>query len=569
MTFRLRLLLVLFAAVLVPIVLLAVFVRHEMTGRLTAQYERRVEALVAVIEKDLAQEDDAIASALASVRAALADDNRFRRGAVDGAADQRRYVLDYAAAAMRLAGLSMLQIQDEAGRIVSSGHFRNDYDRMEPGLPALLSSVVTGMALVRARAPDAHFLALARLDSMRIGGRRFAIVGGRAVEAHFLAGLVRESDLSVVLSHPGGVLAPGEERADAAVPEAVVRELSVPFVDAARGEVALATFRVSHGVAELQALRAGIDRWFVIALVVTMVVAVVLAGALAARLGQPLAELAQKTSRVDLGRLDVDFDTRRTDEFGALSRMLAMMTERLRASATAIKEAERRATLGELARQVNHDIKNGLVPIRNALRHLADVARDHPSRLGPVFGERRQALESSIAYLENLAANYARLSRHGERRRCDANALVASVVDDLRVAGGATLRADLHDGAFVHADPVALRRILENLAANAIESLESGEGMVTIATAVFTDDEGRVRVRITVADTGSGMTEEQRAKAFEDFYTTKASGTGLGLSIARRLVMDLDGAIRAEDAEGKGSRFIVELPALDAGQDKG
>ncbi|MDH3196986.1 MAG: hypothetical protein OEO21_01970, partial [Candidatus Krumholzibacteria bacterium] len=285
MTFRLRLLLALSAAVLVPIALLAVFVRHEMTGRLTAQYERRVEALVAVIEEDLTQEDDAIASALASVRAALADDNRFRRGAVDGAADQRRYVLDYAVGAMRLAGLSMLQIQDEAGRIVSSGHFRNDYDRMEPELPSLLSSVVAGMALVPARAPDASFLALARLDSVRIGGRRFTIVGGRAVEPSFLAGLVGDSDLAVALSHPGGVLASGEERAD--IHEAVVRELSVPFVDAAHREVALASFRVSHGLSELEALRAGIDRWFVIALVVTMLVAVLLAGALAARLGQP------------------------------------------------------------------------------------------------------------------------------------------------------------------------------------------------------------------------------------------------------------------------------------------
>jgi len=264
------------------------------------------------------------------------------------------------------------------------------------------------------------------------------------------------------------------------------------------------------------------------------------------------------------GRLDVEFDTRRPDEFGALSRVLGAMTERLRASATAIKEAERRATLGELARQVNHDIKNGLVPIRNALRHLSDVARDDPAALGPVFGERRRALESSISYLEDLAANYARLSRRGERRRCDVNALVVSLVDDLRGAGDASLLADLHGGAFVHADPVALRRILENLAANAIESLESSKGTVTIATAIFSDDEGKSHVRITVTDTGRGMTQEERARAFEDFYTTKASGTGLGLSIARRLVMDLGGTIRAEGEEGRGSRFIVELPALDA-----
>ena len=64
--------------------------------------------------------------------------------------------------------------------------------------------------------------------------------------------------------------------------------------------------------------------------------------------------------------------------------------------------------------------------------------------------------------------------------------------------------------------------------------------------------------------TGEGLSEEQRTKVFEDFYTTKKNGTGLGLSIVRRLVMDLEGSVRVESESGKGSRFIVDLPAADA-----
>jgi signal transduction histidine kinase len=106
---------------------------------------------------------------------------------------------------------------------------------------------------------------------------------------------------------------------------------------------------------------------------------------------------------------------------------------------------------------------------------------------------------------------------------------------------------------------VALRRVLENLVKNALDSLDSKPGRVTITTAVDSSGDGP-RVRITVADTGTGMSAEHRARVFDDFFTTKENGTGLGLSIVRRLVMDMDGSIQVESEEGKGSRFLIDLP---------
>src|SRR3989454_1065381 len=95
-----------------------------MANRLTAEYERRVAALVAVIRADLEQQSAGIASRLAALTGAMAADNRFRIAALQGG--DRAYLLDYAVNAMHLAGLSMLQIQDDQGRVVSSGHFRNE-----------------------------------------------------------------------------------------------------------------------------------------------------------------------------------------------------------------------------------------------------------------------------------------------------------------------------------------------------------------------------------------------------------------------------------------------------------
>jgi len=113
----------------------------------------------------------------------------------------------------------------------------------------------------------------------------------------------------------------------------------------------------------------------------------------------------------------------------------------------------------------------------------------------------------------------------------------------------------------VLADAVLLRRILENLVSNAVESLENGAGEVVVETATAPRAGESPLVRIVVGDTGKGMTERELAKAFDDFFTTKAQGTGLGLSIVRRLVADLDGTLRVETGPGTGSRFTIELPA--------
>ncbi|MEE8551151.1 MAG: HAMP domain-containing sensor histidine kinase [Gemmatimonadota bacterium] len=590
MSFRARLLFAFGLSILIPLVVFALGIRREMRERLTAQYERRVASLVSVIQDDLLQESEEIASRLTTLKTAIADDNRLR-SALGGSASERAYLLNYAGRAMRLAGLSMLQIQDAAGRILSSGHFRNEFDRLEPELPGALAESPDGLALVRARSPRGPFLALARADSFRLGGRRFTVVGGVALERRFLAGLERDDELVVSLLYPGGALSSSPEleqslnavagAAAAAQPQAleldprfsdlVVGELAVPYVGgekvgegSARG-TSTARILVTHPLTPLVALRRSIDVWFLLALAVTGVIALLAATWIASRISRPITELARKTSQLDLDRLDVDFASERKDEVGALSRLLGAMTERLRSSAVRLREAERLATLGDVARQINHDIKNGLTPIRNVFRHFAQVARDEPDKLSAVFVERQGTVDSSISYLETLASNYARLSPRLERRRCDVNAAVREVMrsagGDARVALQERLAPSL---PAVVGDEVALRRILENLVGNAIDSLGAQHGTVSVSTESLDGEREGPAVRITVADTGPGMTEEQLERIFDDFYTTKEGGTGLGLSIVRRLVLDLNGTLRVDSKPGAGTRFIVELPAADA-----
>jgi signal transduction histidine kinase len=396
---------------------------------------------------------------------------------------------------MRLAGLDFLQVLDDESHVVSSGHFRNEYDR-----PAAVP-VASGPALVRARAAEGPFLALVRTDSLRLGGRRFTLVGGTRVDSLFLSRLARDPELAVSVVLPGDSVTPDSS--------GVVVELELPFVDGDAGGAARIV--VTHSQSLLAALRRNVNVWFAIAVLVTALVAVLMAGWLSTRISRPVTQM------------------------------------------------EHRAALGDLARQVSHDIKNGLAPLRNVFRHFAQVAQGEPANLPKVFAERQSTVESSIGYLETLAANYARLSPQATERPTDVNAVVREALRRVAGADRAELRTELPDRVpLVRVDALALRRVVENLLGNAVDSLEGRPGTVTIAT----EGGGNELVRLSVSDTGRGMTKAEQARAFDDFYTTKPGGTGLGLSIVRRLVLDANGALKVESEPGRGTRFIVELPAV-------
>jgi signal transduction histidine kinase len=558
-SFRARLFVATSFAVLVPLTILALGVRREMDRRLSEESRRRGDAAVQALGTELARERERVAAQLVALAKDLSADNRFRLAAVQGEAASRAYLLDWAGGAMRLSGLSLLQVQDSTGRILSSGHFRNEYDRLRPELPGFLLATGDAPALVRVRTAESPLLALAAAERFAVAGRPFVLVGGIAAEDRFLRRLDPDPDLSVALDTPDSARARGAGAQ-------AVGSFSLPFLDA-QGASATDTARlvVTRTSGTLAALQRGLNTWFVVSLVVTALLAVALAAWLSRLISRPLTELADKTAAIDLDRLDLDFTTEREDEIGALSRLLGAMTARLRTGAARLRDAERRVAMGDLARQVNHDIKNGLVPIRNVLRHLEEVARDRPETLGTVFEERRPTLDSSVSYLDTLARNYARLSPAAAPEACDVNAMVSEVVR--ASAAGATVRTRLASALPpAAADRLMLRRVLENLVGNAADSVSSAKGgEVEVSTESVTRDGSGPVVRITVADTGPGMTRAELDRAFDDFYTTKAGGTGLGLSIVRRLILDLGGAFRIDTEPGAGTRATVEIPASPAG----
>jgi signal transduction histidine kinase len=536
--------------VLLPLAALCFAIRQEMAARLVRQDTRRVDALVAVIEDDLKTLERDLGLRAAALAASFRDDDRIRAALAAGRRDAPE-VLDWTPRAMALSGLDVLQVQDSRGRIVSAGHFRNAFGVVDEGTPAELREQA-GLALIRARRAEGTFPALARLDSLSIGAERYTLIAGVEMHRARLQRLSPGGELGVSLVTPDGVVSSDEQLE--ARPDLPARTLALPGGGASH-------LLVTHSLAARRALLASLDRWLLAAWVLAAAGSVLLAVRLSAHVSRPIEELARKAATLELDRLPADFATSRRDEIGTLSRFLAEMTARLRAGVVRVQEAERRATLGELARQVNHDLANAFAPLRNVVTHLGQIGERSPAELPRVWAERRDTLESGLSYLERLAGNWRRLSTRPERAPTDLAAIVRQVSEARLREHGGPVTVRLPAGpALVLADAVGLRRIVENLVANACESLESDRGRVDVTVEPDVLG-GSPALRLRVVDDGRGIPPADRERIFEDFFTTKPSGTGLGLPTVRRLVADFEGEIVVESMPGRGSTFTVKLPA--------
>lgn len=578
MTLRGRILMAGALFVLGPLLIVVLAIREEMSDRLAEQYTARVDSLVSVIEADLEAQSVSIRSRLRALGTDLARRNDVRLALANDASD-RTALLDWAEAGMGLAGLDALQLHDARGTILSSGHFRNDFDRVDDALTGYFDALPAAVALAPFRTPNRRFLALARSENVRLGDRDLILIGGVEMSARSLRALGRGDELVVSLLGADLALSPDADlaarfREDATSAlermrssgEFVVREIPLAAVPALRAAEpsardGSATIVVTHSLTPMHAILRSLDWRLALTWAVVALGTLFLAQRLSRSIARPLEELATQARTLDLDRLDVEFRTDRTDEVGTLSRLLAEMTGRLRGSVSRLREAERRATFGELSRQVNHDLKNAFTPLRNVIRHLSEVADEAPQDLPRVYDERRPTLDAGLGYLQDLATNWSRLSARGDRSECDVAAIVHAVSAGRLVADGGPIRVHVAPGAPpAWADPTGLRRIVENLVANACESLEGGGSEVVVSVESGADERGPA-VQLVVADNGPGIPEAVRRQVFDPFYTTKAGGSGLGLAIVRRFVSDFEGTIRLEGGPGQGARFVVTLPA--------
>jgi signal transduction histidine kinase len=214
-----------------------------------------------------------------------------------------------------------------------------------------------------------------------------------------------------------------------------------------------------------------------------------------------------------------------------------------------------------------HDLKNPLAALKGAAQLLKDDVAALPAPAGT--GDEQSAsslVELMLEEIDRLARvvdTYRRLAHIDvAKTKVDVNGVVRDVVrlQALVPSSGVSLRAALADALpTCAADRDMITAVIENLVRNALEALPKG-GDVTVRTLRAEREEGD-GVVVAVEDTGIGMDAKTRERAFDDFFTTKATGTGLGLAFTKRVIEAHGGVVSITSAEGRGTVVRFRLPA--------
>jgi two-component system nitrogen regulation sensor histidine kinase NtrY len=244
-------------------------------------------------------------------------------------------------------------------------------------------------------------------------------------------------------------------------------------------------------------------------------------------------------------------------------------------NATELLRAQKQSAWKEVARRVAHEIKNPLTPISLSAeqihRHIGRLAKalaapafDGVAELPSIAVIRRcsEVITSSVESMRGLVDQFAALAEFPTSRPKPADlntiienslALFAGRMQSIRIVRKMSSNLPL-----VMADPEALKRALGNLIDNAAEAMQHS---LLRELFVCTNLLENGMIELTIADTGSGLTDEMRERLFLPYFSTKQRGTGLGLAIAAKIIQEHQGTIRAEKNEPAGAKFIVELRA--------
>jgi signal transduction histidine kinase len=282
------------------------------------------------------------------------------------------------------------------------------------------------------------------------------------------------------------------------------------------------------------------------------------AGHLSRNLSRPLQELVGWTERIGRREPLPERPPRKgAPEFEVLRRRMRKMARELELGRASALEAERAAALRETARQVAHELKNPLTPIRFAVERLR---RDAPATLA----ETVEVLAVESQRLEEMARSFAQFGRlpEGPKAAVDLGELVRYTARST-VPASVALSVDVApEVPMIHGHYEALARALSNVMINAVEACRQRPGdAASVSVRVrHADDHGAGMVEIEVADTGCGIPPDQLGRIWEPYVTHKPAGTGLGLAIARQTVLAHHGQVEAASAPGRGTQIRFFLP---------
>jgi len=283
--------------------------------------------------------------------------------------------------------------------------------------------------------------------------------------------------------------------------------------------------------------------------------------AVANSITRPLFALGENLKQIKLGQPNKKLHWDNMDEVGELINNYNEMIQKLEDSAQFLAHTEREMAWREMAKQVAHEIKNPLTPMKLSIQHMQMAIRSRPEEIQQVVDRVSHTLVEQIDNLSQIASEFSNFAKmpQPENEKVILNEIVANVHDLFRKREDMDISLYVPiDEIYVFADKNHLLRVLNNLVKNATQCIpKSRRGKIMIRLYKEGD-----HARIEVEDNGIGIPDNMKDKVFYPNFTTKSSGTGLGLAISHNIIESFNGKIYFKTELNKGTTFIIDLPLM-------
>ena len=277
------------------------------------------------------------------------------------------------------------------------------------------------------------------------------------------------------------------------------------------------------------------------------------------RITRSFSFISNKMKAVNLGRMNEAIIWNRRDEIGELVKEYNKMVAKLDNSAAALAKSEREGAWREMARQVAHEIKNPLTPMKLSLQYLQRAIDNNTGNVYELTKSVARTLVEQIDHLSQIAGEFSQFANIGNPRNeiFDLNESLKMLTQLHSIEDNLELTWKPVNGAvMVDADRTHINRLFTNLIQNALQAIPDD----TRASIVMEETLSGNSVLITIRDNGTGIPQDVQSKIFTPNFTTKTSGTGLGLAMCKGIVEESKGNIWFKTTMGVGTTFFVELP---------
>ena len=337
----------------------------------------------------------------------------------------------------------------------------------------------------------------------------------------------------------------------------------VPFFNNSNKVIAylnLPYFRLQNVLAkEISNLVVTVINFTLLLIVITMTLAVFISG----RLTSPLMMLGEGLASVGVGRKSEHLLYKGKDEIGELVKQYNRMVDEIEESTQKLANSEREYAWREMAKQIAHEIKNPLTPMKLNVQQLLKSWHDS----APGFEKKLERFSlNQIEYIDNLssiASAFSAFAKMPVTKPVEVNLLdqIKTTLELFKNTDNITFRVHWPSESkiIIYSDKEHINSIFSNLVKNGIQSIPPGKaGLIVVSVNVKHD-----KVIVSISDNGAGIPEDLQKKLFTPNFTTKSSGMGLGLSIVKKYIESANGRIWFESEADTGTVFYIELPLMN------